>query len=129
MKRTVLIGRARLLAAAALTASLGAVRAVGVESNPPTSAQVARLETGLQRGISTKADVERLLGPAAGQGESELPGDTVRRIVWYYGATEAINEWTKYGAIKAAITERRTLLIFFDGDLYTGFLWIAYPAP
>ena len=129
MNRAILIGRARLLAAA-VTASLGAVWAGGAESNAPTSAQVAGLETRLQRGTSTRADVERLLGPAAGQGESELPGDTVRRIVWYYGATEVFDEWTGYGRIHTvAITERRTLLIFFDGDLYVGFLWVAYPTP
>lgn len=129
MNRTVLIAGARLLAAAALTASLGATRAEGVESNPPTSALVARLETELRRGASTKADVERLLGPAAGRGESELPGDTVRRIVWYYGATEATTRWKGESFLTVAVRGRRTLLIFFDGDVYTGFLWVAYPAP
>ena len=129
MSRTVLIAWARLLAAAALITLLGTARAEGVENNPPISALVARLESGLQRGASTRADVERLLGPAAGQGESELPGDTVRRIVWYYGATEAITKWNLKSQLRVSILERRTLLIFFDGDVYTGFFWVAYPEP
>jgi hypothetical protein len=27
-----------------------------------------------------------------------------------------------------ATNAQRTLLIFFDGDIYSGFVWISYPA-
>ena len=50
--------------------------------------QVNRLESGLQRGVSTKMDVQRVLGTPKGFGNAALPTDQRLREVWYYDDIE-----------------------------------------
>jgi len=80
MNRTVLIGRARLLAAAAgdLHRS-GAVRAEALRATRTPRSR--RLENQAPARHLDKADVERLLGPAAGPGLSECPGTRAAHVV------------------------------------------------
>jgi hypothetical protein len=116
----------------AMAASATTVRAEGTSVSPPWVPKVAALETQLHRGISTKADVERFLGPPTGSGGAELPGDSIGRGIWYYGHIEVTNKlaygWLNPGWIRVATGAQQTLLIFFEGDLYSGFLWVSYPA-
>jgi hypothetical protein len=127
---SVLIGAARIAIVAAAIAS--SFRAESASGSRLTAADVALLETNLQRGKSTKVDVEVLLGPAAGSGGAELPGDSRYRSLWYYGNIEVRHNVTSVrsggDSISVSTKGQRLLLIFFDGDVYSGFLWISYSA-
>jgi hypothetical protein len=108
------------------------VRGGETPSNLLGAARIALLEAQLHRGLSTKTDVQRLLGPPNGLGGAELPGDPIRRGIWYYGDIEVTNKhvevWSHPELVVVATRAQRTLLIFFEGDLYSGYLWISYPA-
>lgn len=87
-------------------------------------AQVHRLETELERGVSTKADVLLFLGEPDGAGEfggfhgirgpehaKKGPADA-----WYYESSQA--------TVGLAVSEDlRVLLVFFDDETYIGFYW------
>jgi hypothetical protein len=114
----------------AMAAAATAVQAEDTLSGALGVARIAVLEAQLHRGVSTRADVERLLGPPSGSGGAELPGDSIRRGIWCYGNIEVIHRrtgtWDQ--PVIVATNAQRTLLIFFDGDIYSGFVWISYPA-
>jgi hypothetical protein len=116
----------------AMAAAAPTVRAEETPSTPLGAARIVLLEARLHRGLSTKTDVQQLLGPPAGSGGAELPGDSIRRDIWYYGNIEVTNEhpelWSNSELVVVATRAQRTLLIFFEGDLYSGYLWISYPA-
>ncbi len=63
------------------------VAALGAGCAPVTTGaftQPARLESDLKRGVSTKRDVQRVLGTPKGSGRTVLPTDPRVREFWYY---------------------------------------------
>jgi hypothetical protein len=46
--------------------------------------QVDQLESALHRGVSTKMDVQRVLGVPTGKGSALMPFDPTQDEVWYY---------------------------------------------
>ncbi len=92
---------------------------------------VSGLETRLARGESTKADVLELLGEPSGAGEfggfhavrgpehaKKGPAD-----IWYYEDSRAAM------GVGGRMSERiQVLLVFFQGDVYDGFLWLTAAA-
>ena len=91
--------------------------------------QTALLETDFVRGVSTKADVLRLLGEPDGAGQiggfyglrgmnhvGEGPYDA-----WYYSSAQA--------ALGLKMSSKNTdILVFFHGNVYEGFYWFTLNA-
>jgi hypothetical protein len=69
----------------------------------------------LHRGVSTKADVQALLGVPNGPGSSQFPalGAPDQREIWYY---EDI-------AFAGSAMRMQMILVFFKGNLFDGYLW------
>jgi hypothetical protein len=85
--------------------------------------QVARLETELKRGISTKIDVQRALGAPKGFGQSILPTDPTPREVWYYDDIEVIEAQAEPGGYIRANLRQQILLVFFEKEVLDGYMW------
>jgi len=76
----------------------------------------------LAPGRSTKADVERVLGPRAGEGGASFPTEAQpakpRYEIWYYV------DWQKKNVSREVyVMLPRMLLVFFDADTFNGFMW------
>ena len=92
--------------------------------------EVARIERELKPGVSTKADVERVLGSPEGRGNAVIPGDPRPHEVWDYSDIEAI-EATKrqprsgglFGVSYDVQLRQQMLLAFFDKEVFDGFFW------
>jgi len=91
--------------------------------------EAAGLDTDLQRGVSTKAEVLLLLGDPDGAGEfggfHEIRGieDAASgpADLWYYEANRA--------SMAGAMTESiKVLLVFFRDDVYEGYYWFGIDA-
>ncbi len=88
--------------------------------------QIDRIESDLQRGITTKGDVLLLLGEPDGAGAlggfGALRGpDHARKgpaIAWYYQSFKA-------SGLVGIEFELDILLVFFEGDIVDGFLWFS----
>ena len=80
------------------------------------------LDTELQKGVSTKMDVQRVLGAPDGFGGSVLPTDPRPREVWYYGDIEGTDIKMEEG-IWTMILRQQILLIFFEKGVFDGYLW------
>ncbi len=88
--------------------------------------RIDRIESNLQRGITTKGDVLLLLGTPDGSGA--LGGfDALRGpdaagkgpiIAWYYESTNA----SLLGGLEF---QQDILLVFFEGDVVDGFYWFS----
>lgn len=76
---------------------------------------IAALENGLQIGKSTFNDVQETMGEPYGQGRSMFPFHDAPRDVWTYYYEEGDLE-----------DDRRTFLyVFFDEDIYDGYIWFS----
>ena len=99
--------------------------------------EVNRLETELKRGVSTKADIERVLGAPNGSGHAVLPRDPRPREVWYYEDTEitgskSLGYRRELGAEFDLIMRdirQRVLLVFFEKEVFDGFMWYSTVGP
>ena len=88
--------------------------------------RIDRIESDLQRGITTKGDVLLLLGEPDGAGAlggfDALRGpDGARKgpiIAWYYESTNA----SLLGGLEF---QQDILLVFFEGDVVDGFYWFS----
>jgi len=69
----------------------------------------------LRPGVSSKADVEALLGTPLGRGAARFTPEMAPREVWVY------TFFNYDGASTSA--DGGTLAVFFDGDHYDGHLW------
>jgi hypothetical protein len=103
------------------------VTQVATNQLPPTESLTGQLE----RGISTRADAERILGHPTGVGGARLPPDWGIREVWFYQsikingmhrAAPASGE-TLTGMVLSADVTQHILLVFFSGDRYDGYMW------
>jgi hypothetical protein len=87
---------------------------------------LGQLEINLKRGVSTKADVQSLLGEPNGYGHSYLPALGEHKPkpheVWYYEDIESGDAESKQKVIIMEIRQQ-ILVIFFDQDKYDGFMW------
>lgn len=76
----------------------------------------------LQPGVSTRADVERVLGTRDGIGAAAFPPGTqpasASYEVWYYLNTQKKRvDRDVYGLVP------RVLLVFFEKDAFKGYMW------
>lgn len=86
---------------------------------------VGRIETQLRRGISTQEDVRRLLGVPTGNGGALFPTMTRTDQVWSYENVEMELVGSSNDPTPAVKAKQRweVILIFFDGNIYDGFMW------
>jgi hypothetical protein len=90
--------------------------------------QLSLLETDLQRGVSTKIDVQKLLGVPNGFGGAMLPADTTYRNfqtfeVWFYDDIELTGAQSEGGGVIRATIRQQILQVFFKESLFDGFFW------
>ena len=85
--------------------------------------QVSLVDRELKRGVSTKMDVQRMLGAPNGFGGAVFPTDTHQQEVWYYDDIEATDYKTEPDGFMKVSVRQQILLIFFKGGLYDGFMW------
>jgi hypothetical protein len=86
------------------------------------------IEKNLVRNISTRADVQKLLGIPTGGGGAILPGfgensEVVEPYdVWYYEDVKTKNSKIKDGIMTMDMGQQ-ILMIFFKGDKFYGYFW------
>jgi len=85
-------------------------------------AQTSRIESELKRGVSTKMDVQRVLGTPKGSGSAVLPTDPRAQEVWYYDDIEVTDARSEAGIIRANVRQQ-ILLVFFEKGVFDGFMW------
>ena len=107
---------ARVCLLAALAAVASACYAARGGFWPPTE----RLPE-LRPGVSSKADVEALLGTPLGRGAARFALEMARREVWVYGYFDFDGTSTK--------VDQGQLMVFFDGSRYDGYFWAARGKP
>jgi len=83
---------------------------------------VSGLDSQLKRGVSTKMEVQRLLGAPNGFGDAIFPTDSTPRKVWYYEDIEATDYKSEEGFLKMNMRQR-ILLIFFKKGVFDGYMW------
>ncbi len=121
--------RPRRLSAGAITLALTASLLAGCVPGAMTTgpfAQTNRIDTELRRGVSTKADVERVLGKSNGTGGTFMPPtQTKPGDVWVYFNSQTGEPRISRGAtIKVEVDTRdQMIMVFFDGDIFDGYLW------
>jgi hypothetical protein len=76
----------------------------------------------LERGISTRRDVQRVLGAPDGSGRVLFPGEEIQFHVWYYGDLELKNLRQTPGGFRGDVRQQ-VLLVTFQEDVYDGFMW------
>lgn len=84
---------------------------------------VDRMEAELKKGLSTKADVEALLGPPVGRGGALSAVEPGRpRDVWVYGEFG----WSIIDMSGSAVRlhfDQQLLMVYFVDGLFDGFWW------
>jgi len=80
-----------------------------------------RMDAELRPGVSTKAEVQALLGKPNGYGGAVLPTDPRPHDVWFYNLIEASAHGTKGGG--RVNLQMDMLLIFFEQEIYDGHMW------
>lgn len=125
--RTLRVGGAAALAGLALAVAATAVGAqsVGLAGAVGTGAfrNTAAIETQLRRGVSTRADVQRVVGIPNGSGAAAFPGYTdTRWDVWYYEDIEVTDAKGREDALVMSMRQQ-ILLVFFKGEVFDGYLW------
>ena len=99
---------------------------------------VDRIEEELQRGVSTKADVERILGKPNGSGAAFLDGSGAanlesveglsgigeKREIWLYEDHEGNIIDSKGGVVRIHLRQQY-LTVYFLGDRFDGFMWFS----
>ena len=106
--------RACALAVALLVAACGPIAYESGRAFDP-----AVVATSLHAGSSTKADVQRVLGPAFGQGVSMMPYQATPHDTWTYFFDHGVVD---PGTMKGE-DEMSYLFVFFDGDRMDSYLW------
>jgi hypothetical protein len=90
--------------------------------------QLSLLETDLRRGVSTKMDVQKVLGIPNGFGGAFLPTDPIRGNfqtfeVWFYDDIEITGAQSEGGGIIRANLRQQILQVFFKESFFDGFFW------
>lgn len=81
-----------------------------------------QLESQLERGMSTKDDVERLLGSPNGTGHAAFPFLENGHEIWYYADVKLTGMEPQGGVIDMEFRQQ-ILMVFFKGERFDGFLW------
>jgi len=84
--------------------------------------QTSRIESELKQGISTKMDVQLLLGTPKGSGGAVFPIDPRPREAWYYDDIEVTNLSSEAGLYRVKVRQQ-ILLVFFEKGVFDGFMW------
>jgi hypothetical protein len=84
--------------------------------------QTNRIESELKQGISTKMDVQRVLGTPKGSGNAVFPIDPRPREVWYYQDIEMTDATSEAGIFRVNVRQQ-ILLVFFEKGVFDGFMW------
>lgn len=84
--------------------------------------KLSAIETELKKGISTKMDVQRILGSPQGLGGAVFPVTAEEHEVWYYQNIEIDNIVSQQSYITMDM-HQKVLLVFFSKGLFDGFLW------
>jgi len=88
--------------------------------------QTRRIESDLKQGVSTKMDVQRVLGTPTGLGGAVFPLDSRPREVWYYDDIEVTNlssEAESEAGLYRVKVRQQILLVFFEKGVFDGFMW------
>jgi hypothetical protein len=112
--------RAQLLVPVILSA-LTAACAQGATTGAFT--QTGRIEAELKRGISTKMDVQRVLGAPKGTGGAVLPLDPRPRELWFYQDVKVTKLRSEGQGVLRGETGLQFLLVFFREGVFDGFMW------
>ena len=119
--------RARAGCGLVVTILVGSLVA-GCASQMTTGAftQTRRIESDLKQGVSTKMDVQRVLGTPTGSGGAVFPLDSRPREVWYYDDIEVTNlssEAESEAGLYRVKVRQQILLVFFEKGVFDGFMW------
>jgi hypothetical protein len=79
------------------------------------------IDTVLHPGVSTKEDVQALLGKPNGYGGAVLPMGQIPHDIWFYNLIEGSVQ-ASGGAGRMNI-QMELLLIFFEKEVYDGHMW------
>lgn len=90
--------------------------------------QLTRIEGEFKRGVSTKEDVRRVLGSPRGGGSAILPPDRRQREVWFYEDIEVLNVTSPKPGIMRMDVRQQILLVFFDEEVFDGYMWFSNAA-
>jgi hypothetical protein len=85
----------------------------------------SRFETEFKRGVTTQEEVRRVFGKPTGTGGAFFPTARRPNEVWAYENVEMEIVGTSRDPSAAIQAKQRwdAVLIFFDGNLYDGFMW------
>jgi hypothetical protein len=84
--------------------------------------KLSAIESELKKGVSTKMDVQRILGAPQGFGGAVFPVTAEAHEIWFYQNIEYdnINSQQTYTSLDM---NQKVLLVFFTRNLFDGFLW------
>ncbi len=103
---------------------LGCAQPTALTTGP--FANTNRIDTELKRGVSTKSDVERLLGKPNGKGAAMMPPtQTKRGDIWVYYNSQTGTPRTSPGKpIRVEVdSQDQMIIVFFAGDIFDGYQW------
>ena len=112
-----------LLIAIAAVLLAGCAQSTALTTGP--FARTNRIDSELRRGVSSKSEVERILGKPNGTGGSLLPLQDRPHEVWVYNQVQ-IGELRVSGGRPIMVevdTRQQIILVFFEGDVFDGYLW------
>ena len=84
--------------------------------------KLSAIETELKKGVSTKMDVQRIMGSPQGLGGAVFPVTAEEHEVWYYQNIQIDNIVSQQSYITMDM-HQKVLLVFFSKGLFDGFLW------
>ena len=76
--------------------------------------QLGSLQSDLKRGVSTRADVLRLLGQPDGRGGAAFASEAGQADVWYYESTDI--------SLMSMGGNQRILIVFFRNGAFDGYM-------
>jgi outer membrane protein assembly factor BamE (lipoprotein component of BamABCDE complex) len=94
-----------------------------------TFTEVNRLESNLKRGVSTKSDVQHVLGAPTGSGSAIFPTDPMPREVWFYQDIELTDAKPEGNEAIRVNMRQQILLVFFKKEVFDGFMWYSNVVP
>lgn len=126
--------RMRSLSAGLITVGMSLLAGCAQPSALTTGpfAKTDLIDTELRRGISTKSDVERVLGKPNGTGGSLMPPtQTKPGEVWvYFNSQSGTPRISGTRPIRAEVDLRdQMIMVFFNGDTFDGYLWFLQVSP
>lgn len=81
------------------------------------------IDTVLHPGVSTKEDVQALLGKPNGYGGAVPPTSQIPHDIWFYNLIEGSLSFQASGGAGRMNMQMELLLIFFEKEVYDGHMW------